>query len=339
MTPYLSFDETKLLLERIIKNPKAAKWAVWGLMLESVFKNDIWREEAVNFTDWMKYIEYETGKNICTLWRYKGGWAHYVSSRNKLIDYKIELLDAEELSKVSFEHIELLAKLERVAPEEVIHELYIKVFNGTIRRVDLREKWDIFKVLLGGKTARGKNVEVPKYDPNADKDTFKFLTSKVFNVIKDEFIERIGASDYTPQHIHRFYVNYKIDYEVTPEIVDPVTLRIKIAETKTLTLDALIVVKYNSKKIHLHGIHRTEAKISARKVEHLKNYEKYCDYVWIVCDDIYYANNLIFDEFNSENWGVITETNDLEIEIEKMPLRNKAEDRVNILEKVLLTSL
>jgi hypothetical protein len=339
MTPYLSFDETKDLLERIIQNPKATKWAVWGLMLESVFKNEIWREEAGNFTDWMKYIEYETGKNICTLWRYKGGWAHYVSSRNKLIDYKIELLDAEELSKVSFEHIELLAKLERVAPEEVIHELYIKVFNGTIRRVDLREKWDIFKVVLGGKTARGKNVEPPKYDPHAKKDTFKFLTSKVFNVIKDEFIERIAANDYTPQHIHRFYVNYKIEYEVKPEFVDPDILRIRLAETKTLTLDALIVVKYNSKEIHLHAIHRTVAGISDHKVEFLKKYATFCDFVWIVCDDIDYATEAQFKEFNVGNWGIITETNDLKIEIEKMALRNKAENRVKILEKVLLTSL
>jgi hypothetical protein len=59
-----------------------------------------------------------------------------------------------------------------------------------------------------------------------------------------------------------------------------------------------------------------------------------------VCDDIDYANETEFKEFNSGKWGIITESNDLDIEIEKMPVRNyNVEYRVKVLEKVLLTSL
>ena len=341
MTTYLSFDETKALLESTIQNPKPPiKWAVWGLMIESVFQHDMWKEEYGNFTDWMKYLEKSTGKNICTLWRFKGCWAHYVSSRSKLINYQIELLNVDELSKISFEHIELLAKLERVAPDDVIRELYVKVFNGTIRRADLREKWDIFKVVLEGKTARGKNVEAPKFNPESHKDLTGFNKSKIFNVIKDEFINKISIYDATSQHIHRFYVNYKIEREVPLEIVEPETVEPKVLKTKTLTLDALIVVKYNSEEIHLHGIHRTVAGLSDHKVEFLKKYATICDYVWVVCDDIDYATETEFKEFNSGKWGIITESNDLDIEIEKMPVRNfNVEYRVKVLEKVLLTSL
>ena len=134
--------------------------------------------------------------------------------------------------------------------------------------------------------------------------------------MKDEFHTRI-SNEGDEQHVHRFYTNYKIDKK---------------------TLDALVVIKYNNSEIHLHGMYKRESSITAQAKNFLEFYASLCDFVWIICDDIYYRNNEIFDEIQVDEWGIITETNDSIINIEKMATRTQAKDRDRLLEMILLNS-
>jgi hypothetical protein len=323
MTTRLTYSETKALLESTVHDENVP-WALLGMVMESVQYHEICNEDFTSYTDWLRKFAKETGKTQSTLWRYRGAWEHYVSIQSKLERYSIRTMDVYEFSRLaSAENFEILEKLERVAPEEIMEDLYVKVFAGTLRRNDLREKWNIFKGVLEGKTARGKNAVVPKFksrnfvDSTAGNMT-KFQSSLVFNVLKDEFHIRIN-NEGIEQHVHRFYTNYKIDKK---------------------TLDALVVIKYNNSEIHLHGMYKRESSITAQAKKFLEFYASVCDFVWIICDDIYYHNNVIFDEIQLDEWGIITESNDLVINIEKMATRSQAKekDRDRLLEMILLNS-
>jgi hypothetical protein len=323
MTTLFTYVETKALLESIAidENPP---WALLGAVMESVQNHEIWNEDFTSYSDWLRKFAKVTGKTQSTLWRYRGAWEHYVSIQSKLERYSIRTMDVYEFSRLaSAENFEILEKLERVAPDQIMEDLYVKVFAGTLRRTDLREKWNIFKGVLDGKTARGKNAVVPKFkarnfDDSTSGNMTKFQSSLVFNVLKDEFHTRIN-NEGIEQHVHRFYTNYKIDKK---------------------TLDALVVIKYNNSEIHLHAMYKRESSITAQATKFLEFYASVCDFVWIICDDIYYHNNKIFDQIQLDEWGVITETNDSVINIEKMATRTQAKDkdRDRLLEMILLNS-
>ena len=323
MTTRLTYSETKALLESTVQDENVP-WAVLGMLMESVQYHEICNEDFTSYTHWLRKFAKETGKTQSTLWRYRGAWEHYVSIQSKLERYSIRTMDVYEFSRLaSAENFEILEKLERVAPDQIMEDLYVKVFAGTLRRTDLREKWNIFKGVLNGKTARGKNAVVPKFKERDFADlnvsnVAKFQSSLVFNVLKDEFHTRISV-DGIEQHVHRFYTNYKIDKK---------------------TLDALVVIKYNHSEIHLHGMYKRESSISPEAKKFLEFYASVCDFVWIICDDIYYHNNEIFDQIQLDEWGVITETNDSVINIEKMATRThaKEKDRDRLLEMILLNS-
>ena len=162
MNTLLTPGDAKDLYKSIVKTD--APWAVYGILIESYHHFGMWRSEADNFTQWVRDFAEIAGKKEASLWRYKASVVYFLSSAAKLAKYQIEISDFYDLSKkASPENLELLLKLERVVPEHELEDLYQKVYTGSIRRVDLRDKWIIYRALIGEKTAKGRNVKNKRY--------------------------------------------------------------------------------------------------------------------------------------------------------------------------------
>ncbi len=106
-----------------------------------------------------------------SLWRYLTAGRyydelrlHYGGGQSALFPPLREVADA-----VSPEKLEILSKLSRVAPEDVMTALVHRVVRSEITRGELRAQWEAYRPVLCGRTARGDGVPPPRVD-HADPD-------------------------------------------------------------------------------------------------------------------------------------------------------------------------
>jgi hypothetical protein len=315
MNTLLTPGDAKDLYKSIVKTD--APWAVYGILIESYHHFGMWRSEADNFTQWVRDFAEIAGKKEASLWRYKASVVYFLSSAAKLAKYQIEISDFYDLSKkASPENLELLLKLERVVPEHELEDLYQKVYTGSIRRVDLRDKWIIYRALIGEKTAKGRNVKNKRYFTKDAKSSIKL--SNDLNLLRDEFHNLINVSK---QNIHRFYIDYEIDGK---------------------DLQSSSIVKFDKEEIHVHAFYKVEGIVTDARKHSFEFYQSYADFFWIVCDDVHYRFDEVFtDYYYDESWGVITVSDAGEIAVAKEAGRQDIQDkkRIKLLEKVLLNSV
>ncbi len=62
------------------------------------------------------------------------------------------------------ESLELVSKIQRVAPAAALLPIERQVMMGLVGRDELRAFWGLYKPVLGGKTKRGRGVAAPRYD-------------------------------------------------------------------------------------------------------------------------------------------------------------------------------
>ena len=71
---------------------------------------------------------------------------------------------AEIDSRPASESLELVSKIERVAPPDVLQSIQRQVMEGQLARDELRALWESYKPVLGGMTKRGLGTPTPRYD-------------------------------------------------------------------------------------------------------------------------------------------------------------------------------
>lgn len=315
MNQLLSITESEHLLKKVIEDGDAP-WGVLGLLIESVDYHNSWGVEYESFTEWMRALAKKLDKKEGSVWRCKTSFIYFLNSQKKLVEYGLAIPNLYDLSKqVSAENLEILSKIEAVAPDDVLHHLYEKVYSGTIRRMDLRDTWLIFRSEVKEKIPNRRNGKSSKSTLRSKKTKLFVPKSSMMNAVKEEF-NKIIEVDKTD--IYRFLLNFEIK--------------------KNYFLDAMIVVKFKRKEINLHIIYTIESYITEERIERIESRAEYGDYLWIVCD----RNNVDSDEIlrieRLDFVGIINVHDDKEVDVKRVAKMKKGINRMLSLEKVLLKS-
>lgn len=162
-------------------------WAQVSHLLDQAEQTGYWKNEAKSFTEWLKSLAGSFDLKESTLWRYLTAGRYYVQLRETLAGRKISCPPLEHLSdKVSPENLELLSKLARVAPNDVLQRLAEQVINGSITRAELRTTWQAYRPVLGGRTARGGGVLAPRINLKDRTQFDSLMEAMVFTTLSSD---------------------------------------------------------------------------------------------------------------------------------------------------------
>ena len=139
----------------------------WGKIAADLLRvqhSEDWREAG--FSSFSLYLGQEAKKlnrGKSALWRMISAGEFYTKLLKKLDPQgdRLPSLTDPELS-ASPESLELLEKIGRVAPSEIMEPLEVRTLDGTISRRELRDIWESYRPLLEGRTKRGRGVPVPQ---------------------------------------------------------------------------------------------------------------------------------------------------------------------------------
>lgn len=241
-------------------------WAQIGTLLAEVDHSGYWRTSAGSFTEWLKTISPSLKLKEASLWRYYTAARYYQELHKILIDKNVTIPPlAELLEKVSAENIEILSKLARVMPDSVFLRLAKQVVAGFITRAELRNTWLAYRPVLLGRTARGRGVAVPKFNPSDSNQFDSMLGAQVFTALSASGSEWTGVEN--PDR-------YQLFTNVGPEF--PADVR------KRIIFDAVVTLRaHNSDPLMFHGIVIIVSHFVSSTYDLLEQLTPYCDFLWI----------------------------------------------------------
>ena len=141
-------------------------WAQVSWLLDQVERTEYWRGHAQSFSEWLGSTAPKIGVKESSLWRYLSTGRYYQKLRKALQARNLPSLPLEQLpDTISAEHLEILAKIERVVPKKLFKELAGRMLTESVTRNELRMIWRTYRPILAGRTARGRGVTTPRVDP------------------------------------------------------------------------------------------------------------------------------------------------------------------------------
>jgi hypothetical protein len=140
----------------------------WGLDASELLKvedSGEWSKQCASFSLYVTRAAQKKKKTKSSLWRLRSAGRYYNELRKKFDPTGKYLPRLEDpLVQASPESLEIVGKISRVAPSEFVEELQRRTMEGEISRRELRDIWETYRPVLGGKTARGRGIEAPRYD-------------------------------------------------------------------------------------------------------------------------------------------------------------------------------
>lgn len=258
------------LATKIEKRP----WSQIGDLLDQVDTIGFWQGNASSFSEWLRSFAQRLGLKEASLWRYLASARYYKNLANALNKKGIECPQLVDLpGAVSPENLELLAKLERVLPDDVYKETVIRVLNGSITRAELRKIWGAYKPVLGGRTARGIGVEAPRANPADPRQHASLTEGRIFNALMASGPAWLG--------IKNPYL-FEILHHVSPEFSD---------SKMRCWLDAVVITSQARRAVtDYHGIEirpdLTRCNVSnSQFYARLERQRPYCHYVWVALEE------------------------------------------------------
>jgi len=135
----------------------------WGAIADYIitkendgsWRNDSESSETLSFTRWGLELAKTIGISKYSFWEYRRAGMLYNELLNTLPhEYQTPL---RELSKSNAEHLNVLQKLSRVAPNALYQELCDRVLiKNNITRKELDDLWSSLRPAMDSKTARGR---------------------------------------------------------------------------------------------------------------------------------------------------------------------------------------
>ena len=139
-------------------------WGSLAAELIRVEKMGDWKRFG-SFSGYIANLAEATKKTKSSFWRVLSAGHDYLQLRKKLDPAGKHLPKLDDPAiKASPESLEILRKISRVAPTELVTDLERRTMDGTISRRELRNLWETYRPVLGGKTARGRGMPAPRYD-------------------------------------------------------------------------------------------------------------------------------------------------------------------------------
>lgn len=245
-------------------------WSQIGHLLDQVEKTSFWQGQAASFSEWLRTFAPTLGLGEASLWRYLASARYYEKLQQTLYGRGVSYPRLEDLpSNVSPENLELLAKLARVAPDEVLQSIAVRVVNGAITRAEMRRTWEAYRPALAGRTARGTGVEVPTVDPDDPKQFDSVIEAQVFTALTLTDPAWIGIN--SPQI-------YEVLHRIGPEFAR--------SEPEQFEFDAVVITRATkSDSLEFHGIEIRGSHVLNQNLGRLLQIKTpYCHYLWLARD-------------------------------------------------------
>lgn len=239
-------------------------WSQIGQLLSLVDHTGYWRTDAQSFTEWLTTHASRFGYTESTLWRYLGASRFYEQLRTRLAGDHIASPPLERLpDHVSPESLELLSKLTRAAPPDVVRRLAERVTTGTVTRSELRDTWQAFRPVLGGRTARGRGMLPPRFNPADRTQVHSQLEGLIVTHLTSGDTRWTGCA--TPD-LYELFTDVRPDMTARP--------RVRVA------FDAVAVVRaQRHTPLVLHGIEVVGALFERPAL--FEDRAPYCDALWL----------------------------------------------------------
>jgi len=251
-----------------ISSGAVVSWTRVGALLDRVDQEGYWRNESSSFTEWVKLFSSKLGLKEGSVWRMLTSSRFYVELQKDLTSRGISAPPLNQLSNsVSPEKLEILDKVRRVAKQDITDSIASRVIDDSITRNELRETWETYRTVLDGRTARGRGVEAPRFDPT-DQSQF----SSYSEVVVMSALQAAGPGWTGISHP----ATYKIFTNVWPQQSDDEQLKIEF--------DVVAVVREKATSpIVFHGIEIRSAQFLAHsKIDKFRQKaEPFLDYYWI----------------------------------------------------------
>lgn len=144
----------------------------WGQIAADLLRVEHSREwRRAGFPSFSLYLEQEAkrlNRRKSVLWRILSAGEFYTRLLKK-VDPQGNILPGltDPGLSASPESLELLEKIGRVAPAEVMENFEVRTINGTISRRELRDVWESYRPVLEGRTKRGRGVLTPQINRNS----------------------------------------------------------------------------------------------------------------------------------------------------------------------------
>lgn len=232
--------DLSILTKEAVKKLHEGSWGQIADLIDKASTDGLWMPEYANFSEWMAHLTKEHKISRARCWRYKKAGSFY----NKLKTYDSSLCELIDIPQhLSAEALEVLERLENVAPEQFFDNIKQEVLAGTISIRKLKQTWEAYKPAMGGKTRRGRlvsnelEVKINKWQRLEAESMLAIKQHKawtgeqrpfrcqVFQNVRDEhnrvtydWLAIVLRSNTAPLEVHGFYLQYQ-PHEVskTPE--------------------------------------------------------------------------------------------------------------------------
>lgn len=313
------FDSIRAELDAIARGDHRS-WIQISSLLQAVDGEGYWQQEsASSFTEWMNNQPSRFGVKQATLWRYLGAGKSYwelfeiMACEGEPVP-EFEILPAN----VSPESIELLSKLSRVVPEKMLIEFFRGVLAGTLRRVELRARWESFRPLLDGRTARGRNVEAPKANLRDVRSRAAILVNSVMDTLRN------GPSTWTGiKRVEKFSVFTRVRLPFSDH------------SRSIVEFDAVALVKPFDENAQYHGIEIRGSKVGMLR-EPLYDYLPFFDFFWCLLPEF---DRHPFPDYIPDVAGIMKPAESaLEVVRQAPKIVHKVDRRIELASNLLLNS-
>jgi len=286
-------------------------WVQIGQIVDQADQIGFWRGKASSYTEWLKNFASELNLSSLTLWRYRAAVRFFVKMEEKLRSNEVECPELIQLPKcVTADNLEILEKIYRVAPEDVLINLSKNVLTGSISRSELRTIWGEYKKALDGKTARGYGSIEPRVD---SRNQLMVKEAQIFSAL----IESVTVwSGFQNPHTFKIFREFVVG---------------KTKNSSTIRVDAAAFIKQGKvDKLDFHIFEIKANPMSSRVLDSVQQYfeneKTLCDFFWLVVGN--YAE-LSFNPDISDEVGILCFENN-QIRVIKEARRLKAEDKANM---------
>jgi|GEM_PF-5576889 len=268
-------DDIGRALSQIL-NDAHPEWVQIGLVLSSVKKSRYWSYEFRSFSKWLEAWGAQVNLGKATLWRYITAQEKYERLRSEASEHNYNFPPITQLEcPLSPEGIEIFDKLSRVLEEHDVYEMMKGFIEGEITRKELRDKWNIYKPVLAGKTARGLPESSALKTDLSNKKQQGFIAE---SIIMDGL--RVSGSRWLCENKSSNQKSKKIKSE--PDFFKFFqNVRFPKQEGRSpAALDVVLGLKENDQyPLHIHGV---EVVVGALNKEQAINlYRRYCNAFWI----------------------------------------------------------
>jgi hypothetical protein len=211
-------SELKSLLTR-----ERRQWTKTAQLLIEVDRNNLYKEKAKSFSQYIRHLAQEFGIHESNFWRIKKAGEYYLKLNNT-DDYQV-IDDA----KTTPEQVEILTKISTAAPPDIVQNLEKRMVAGETTRQELRDIWKTYRPIKEGKTERGRKPKKPLNELNQQPEVEDEVEIEVDQLDQlDQSVKAVKVAKMAAANIIEALKNYKwaIDTIDTIDSIDSINSNI-----------------------------------------------------------------------------------------------------------------